>query len=319
MTMNLRFDLKSLQLFVSVVELQSLTKAAEREHIATSAISKRISDLEVTLDAILLHRQARGVEPTAAGMALYTHARTVINSVERLVGELADYSNGTKGHVRIAANRSSIMKGLPIDIRTFVDAYPEVKIDLEEGSSPHVLRSVAEGRADLGVFTYGHADHFGLETFRYRRDRLIVILAHDHPLSTRENLRFSEVLEYDVVNLQSVTEWDDLLKQAAERVGATLRIRYRTCSFDVVCGIVGAGLGLAVVPSGVLAAIPDPRLKGIPLEEDWARRQHMICARESDLLPAPARAMLNHLLSQKLPPALNDLEPSEGLEEFDGF
>lgn len=316
--MNLRFDLKSLQLFVSVVELQSLTKAAEREHIATSAISKRISDLEIALDATLLHRQARGVEATAAGMALYTHARTVISSVERLVGELGDYSNGTKGHVRIAANRSSMMKGLPEDIRSFVDTHPDVKIDLEESSSPQVLRSVVDGRADLGVFTYGHADHFGLETFKYRRDRLIVLVPHDHPLSTRERLRFSEVLEYDVVNLQSVTEWDDHLKEAAERAGATLRIRYRTCGFDVVCGIVGAGLGLAVVPSGVLTAIPDKRLKGIVLEEDWARRQNMICARSNDLLPAPVRAMLNHLLSQKTSVTLGGDRP-EGMEEFDGL
>src|SRR6185312_4014739 len=256
--MNLRFDLKTLQLFLSVVELQNLTKAAEREHIATSAISKRISDLELALGATLLHRQARGVEPTAAGLALATHARTVISSIERLTGELADYSNGSKGHVRITANRSSVITGLPEDIRTFIDTHPDVKIDLQEDNSPTVLRNVLDGRADIGVFTLGHTEQLGLETFEYRRDQLIVIAPESHPLSACSSLRFAELLEYDIVNLQSVTAWDDLLNRAAARAGAHLRVRYRVASFEVACRLVAAGLGVAMAPSGVLDNSRDP-------------------------------------------------------------
>lgn len=294
--MNLRFDLKTLQLFLSVVELQNLTKAAEREHIATSAISKRISDLELALGATLLHRQARGVEPTAAGLALATHARTVISSIERLTGELADYSNGSKGHVRITANRSSVITGLPEDIRTFIDTHPDVKIDLQEDNSPTVLRNVLDGRADIGVFTLGHTEQLGLETFEYRRDQLIVIAPESHPLSACSSLRFAELLEYDIVNLQSVTAWDDLLNRAAARAGAHLRVRYRVASFEVACRLVAAGLGVAMAPSGVLDNSRDPRLKGIRLDEEWAERQHMIGVRSTALLSAPAQAMVRHLL-----------------------
>ena len=66
----MRFDLLSLQLFVAVCEEQSIAKAADREHIAASAVSKRISDLEVRLNTPLFHRSSKGLELTAAGRDL---------------------------------------------------------------------------------------------------------------------------------------------------------------------------------------------------------------------------------------------------------
>lgn len=293
--MNYHFDLKSLQLFVSVVELQSLTKAAEREHIAPSAISKRIGDLEIALDVPLLHRQARGVEPTAAGLTLLNHARRVLRDVGQLVGELADYAKGAKGHVRIAANKSSLVEGLSTDVGTFMENHPNIKIDLEEDSSPNIIKNVRDGRIDLGVFTFGHADDVGIETFEYRRDQLIVILPRNHALSGRPALRFADVQEQDIVNLDSLMAWNHLLQHAAENVKKALRIRYRVSGFDVACALVAAGLGIAIAPSWVLKLIPDSRLQGITLDEPWAKRQHLICVRSTELLPAPARAMLNHL------------------------
>ena len=76
-----RVDLTSLQLFVAVCELGSIGRAAEREFIAASAISKRLSDLEATLGTPLLYRHARGVDLTPAGESLLHHARSVLFSL----------------------------------------------------------------------------------------------------------------------------------------------------------------------------------------------------------------------------------------------
>src|SRR4051812_2978148 len=85
-----RIDLTSLQLFVAVCELGSIGKAAEREFIAASAVSKRLSDLEAALDAPLLYRHARGVDLTPAGQSLLHHARSVLFGLEQMQAELSE-------------------------------------------------------------------------------------------------------------------------------------------------------------------------------------------------------------------------------------
>ena len=146
-----RIDLTSLQLFVATCELGSIGKAAEREFIAASAVSKRLSDLEATLDTPLLYRHTRGVDLTPAGESLLHHARSVLFSLEKMQGELSEYADGVRGHVRVYANISAIVQFLPEDLGTFVRQHEQVKVDLEEHLSTEVIRAVQEGAADLGI------------------------------------------------------------------------------------------------------------------------------------------------------------------------
>src|SRR3982751_165433 len=126
-----RIDLTSLQLFVAVCELGSIGRAAEREFIAASAVSKRLSDLEATLQTPLLYRHTRGVNLTPAGESLLHHARSVLFSLEKMQSELSEYADGGRGHVRIHANISAIVQFLPEDLGVFTRAHEAIKIDLE--------------------------------------------------------------------------------------------------------------------------------------------------------------------------------------------
>jgi len=146
-----RIDLTSLQLFVAVCELGSIGKAAEREFIAASAVSKRLSDLEATLDTPLLYRHTRGVDLTPAGESLLHHARSVLFSLEKMQSELSEYADGVRGHVRVHASISAIVQFLPEDLGAFTREHSGIKIDLEEHLSTEVVRAVQEGAADLGI------------------------------------------------------------------------------------------------------------------------------------------------------------------------
>lgn len=99
-------DPTSLRLFVAVVEEQSIAKAAEREHIAAAAISKRISELEDALRTELLTRTNKGVEPTAAGIALLRLARHALHVLKDVHAQMLDFATGTRGQIRIYANRA---------------------------------------------------------------------------------------------------------------------------------------------------------------------------------------------------------------------
>lgn len=111
-----RIDFITLRLFSTIADELNLTKAAEREHLALAAVSKRITDLEEELGVQLLYRLAKGVALTPGGHALLHHAHNILNNLERLDADLSEYSQGVKGHVRIYANTSSIIQFLPEDL-----------------------------------------------------------------------------------------------------------------------------------------------------------------------------------------------------------
>ena len=104
----MRFDLTDLRLFLSVVENGSLTRGARAMHLALASASERIAGMEEALGAPLLERNRRGVLPTAAGEALVRHARSILEQVEQMRGELRTYATGLKGRIRLLSNSAAL-------------------------------------------------------------------------------------------------------------------------------------------------------------------------------------------------------------------
>ena len=189
-------DPVSLRLFIAVCEEGAISKASEREFIAPSAVSKRIADIEADIGTPMLLRSKKGVVPTPAGQALLRHARQLLRSMERLQGELSEYAEGARGHVKILANVSSIIEFLPEELSEFMLENAHIHVDIEERFSPDVVRGVAEGQADLGVCRKSMVSG-DLEFIDYRSDHLAVVVNGDHPLAGRTQLAFAETLDYD--------------------------------------------------------------------------------------------------------------------------
>ncbi|MDO5693188.1 MAG: LysR substrate-binding domain-containing protein [Pseudomonadota bacterium] len=299
-----RIDLTSLQLFVAVCEAGSIGRAAEREFIAASAISKRLAELENTLGTTLLYRHARGVDLTPAGQALLHHARSVLYGLEKMQGELSEYADGVRGHVRVHASISAIVQFLPEDLGRFARQHPQVKIDLEEHLSSDVLRAVREGAADIGICNTAHLGH-GAEALRaqpYRRDELALIVPAAHALSSREALRFEESLDFDHVGLHANSSIALAMHQAAAQAGRAIRLRIRVTGLDAMCRMIDNGLGLGVMPRRAFELMRGHSpLVAVPLSDDWARRSLGLVARDFATLPATARALVRHLCQAPAP------------------
>jgi DNA-binding transcriptional LysR family regulator len=292
-----RIDLTSLQLYVAVCELGSIGRAAEREFIAASAISKRLSDLEATLGTPLLYRHARGVDLTPAGESLLHHARSVLYSLEKMQGELSEYADGVRGHVRVHANISAIVQFLPEDLGAFRSDHEEIKIDLEEHLSTEVLRAVHEGAADLGIC---HAGDGGsdLQSLPYRHDRLVLIVPADHALAGRNALAFADSLDYDHVGLHTNSSIYVATRQAALDAGRSIKLRIHVTGLDAMCRMIENGLGIGVMPGHAFELMRGgigQRLVSVELTDAWARREIRLVARDFSTLPVAARALVAHL------------------------
>ena len=290
-----RIDLTSLQLFVAVCELGSIGKAAEREFIAASAVSKRLSDLETTLDTTLLYRHARGVDLTPAGESLLHHARSVLFSLDRMQGELSEYADGVRGHVRVHASISAIVQFLPEDLGAFIRQHGNVKIDLEEHLSSEVVRAVHEGAADLGICNVAASDN-ALQTRPYRRDRLVLIVPRGHALAGQGPLLFEDSLEFDHVGLHSNSSIHLAMRNAAAALGRTIKLRIQVTGLDAMCRMIHNGLGIGVMPLRafeLMHGVGD--LQSVALGDAWAERQISMVARDFSTLPVTARALVEHL------------------------
>ena len=310
-----RIDLTSLQLFVAVCELGSIGRAAEREFIAASAVSKRLSDLETAVDTALLYRHSRGVTLTPAGESLLHHARTVLFGLDRMQGELSEYADGVRGHVRMHANISAIVQFLPEDLGAFAALHPQVKIDLQEHLSPDVLNAVREGAADLGLCHTGAAGVIdGLHSRPYRHDRLMIVVPEGHALVGRNRLRFDEVLQWDIVGLQANSSISLAMRQAAAQAGKPLRQRIQVTGLDAMCRMIDNGLGVGLLPDRAFALMRGVgQLHAIALDEPWAERELRLVARDFDTLPVTARLLVEHLSPPAAPstPVLQDMHASE--------
>ncbi|MDO9437378.1 LysR substrate-binding domain-containing protein [Hydrogenophaga sp.] len=290
-----QIDLTSLQLFVAVCELGSIGRAAEREFIAASAISKRLSDLETTLGTTLLQRHARGVRLTPAGEGLLHHARAVLFGLEQMQTELAEYADGVRGHVRVHASISAIVQFLPEDLGAFARQHPQIKIDLEEHLSPEVLRAVQEGAADLGICN-GATRVGGLQSLPYRHDRLVLVVPHGHVLASAGAVPFEAALPFDHVGLHANSSIYLATHQAATRAGTTVRVRIRVTGLDAMCRMIANGLGVGVMPERAFQLLsPGDALQAVPLTDPWAQRQLVLVARDFSSLPATAGLLVEHL------------------------
>lgn len=290
----MRFDFRDLELFVATAEVGSIAKAAERVHTVASAVSKRLSELESQFGTALLVRGAKGVELTSAGHALLVKARALLYQADKLQDEMHQHASGVRGQVRVFANISAIVEFLPDALASFMKLHPDVSVQLEEQVSSTIAQAVADNRADLGIVSEVPVLD-GLLTVPFRSDELVLVVQPDHPLSQTTQVTFEQVLAQPFVGLHADSALYLLLSRVAADAGKSIQLRIQVTSFDAVCAMVAAGLGISVVPRAAATPyVQSLKLTTIPLMNSWAHRQLLLCTRQGTLHPA-AQLLLNHL------------------------
>lgn len=297
----LRPDPTSLKLFVRVVEEGTIAAAADFEHIAAAAVSKRLTDLEALLGTQLLMRTNKGVEATAAGLALLALARRALHELDQIPMQMQGYASGVRGLVRVCASMSAITQFLPGDVQSFLTHYPDVQVQLEVKTSSFVPRTVADNAADIGIFT-GAVHDRQLETFSYQHDKLVLCTPRSHPLAHREAVSFAEIVDEEIVGMQTDSAIAVLLARAASQLDRPLRMRIQVTSFDALCTMIHSGLGVGVLPEAVARRnLVTLDIAVVNLNDEWSRREFRVAVRRGATLPMAARLFAVHLQERGRP------------------
>ena len=178
---------------------------------------------------------------------------------------------------------------LPEALSSFLAANPHVSVDLEERLSDEIVALLADGVGDLGVVA-ATVDVSPLETYPFRKDRFVLVVAREHPLARRARIGFAQVLEHDFVGLDRASALQRFLADAAARAGRPLRLRVQLRSFDAVCRLVECTVGIGVVPETTARRVAKTMaIAPVALTDAWAARELAICVRRFADLPPFAR------------------------------
>ncbi|WP_427183690.1 LysR family transcriptional regulator [Bordetella bronchialis] len=276
----MKIDLSALQTLVAAIEERSLAKAGEREHLVTSAASKRIAELERQIGTALLVRHNRGVEPTPAGAALYHKAKAILTSVRTLEDLCEEFSPDGIPKIRLAANRSAIIEFLPGDIRAFQAVSPRSRLDLVEAYSGDIPRMVSDQEVDIGIYhAVGAAP--GVVSHPYRSDRVVLVVPLGHPLAGAGALHLDDARAYDFLGYFPRHSFEAFMELVGPTLTGPLNVKIQVANYEARCRMVREGLGIAVMPEPIadtyLALLG---LVKIPLRDAWANRQFYVCARD---------------------------------------
>ena len=291
----MRFDLNDLRLFVTAAEEGNLTRAAGRHNLSLAAVSARIKALEGQTGQALLYRQARGVQLSPPGQAFLHHARMILHQVEQMRMDMSDYAGGHRGHLRVFANTTAVTDFLPELLPSYLAENPQVSIDLQEKPNAAIVRGVLDGHADLGIVA-GQVDTLGLERLHFSTDRLVLATARSHHLASRRQVAFAETLDEDAIGMQPGSTLSLFLSQVTEEIGRPMKLRIQLTSFDAMCRMIGAGVGVGIVPESTAYRYREAMgLALIDLSDPWSVRERYIVTRERGSLPGYAQSLIDRL------------------------
>ena len=288
-------DLVDLRLFVAVAETRSITHGAERSALALASASARIKGMEAALGVALLERQRRGVRLTAAGESLLDHARIVLHQVAAMEGELTTYARGLKARIHMLANTSGVTEHLPKALAAFLAKYPAISVDVEERESAEIANALASGAADIGIAVVSLLPE-GLERFPFCDDRLVLVVPPHDEIAQRRQIGFRDVAARDFVGLTEGSALQNHIAAHAAELGVRPKMRARLKSFDAICQMVEAGVGVAVIPEAAARRYSrSTKIRTVRMTDPWTSRRLAVCMRSRSLLPRPVEQLADQL------------------------
>ena len=289
------FDSVTARLILLLAETGSIGRAAEREGIASSAVSRRVSDLEARLGVVLFDRSAHGVRLTSAGEAYAGGCRTVLSAIADLDTIMADFSSGQRGSLRLACTGSALTGRLPELLAKFAEKYPGIVLSIGETGAAKALLALDEGRADIAIVSDNY-DFTRFEIRPFEDERVWVLAPPGHPLAARIGPRraiaFETVLPHAIVGIHQAGSLDRLLAEAAGKAGRPLTEALRVESFPALVRMVEAGFGIGFLRSTSLHLLAGTDLVCAPLADPWAMRQLLVARRRSSPLSAAMKSFI---------------------------
>lgn len=254
-------ELRHLRYFLAVAEELHFGRAAKRVHISQPPLSQQIRQLEEDLRVQLFHRTRRKVELTDAGRVFAGEARLILQQVERAAGLAAEANRGKVSQLVVGcspANSTVVQKIL----RVFAGRHPEAQILLKSLVTAQQVEALRNGRIDVGFLTLPvKGEGLAMETIL--RERLVVAMPKNHPLSTRKRVSLRSLANDTLIIFAVHLNPGDLIARMCRSAGFSLYAVHEVDNIHTMLELISSGFGVSLMR----ASVQEIQKKGVVFRE----------------------------------------------------
>jgi len=279
-------ELRQIHYFIEVAKREHVTEAAHALHVAQSAVSRQIVNLEAELGVDLFIREGRNVKLTPIGTMFLEQMQQAMKLVDNAKREVEEFLDPEKGTIRIGFPSSLAAYTLPTAISAFRERYPLVKFQLIQASYQNLIDGVGKGEFNLALLGPVPKKEKKVKGKTLFTENIVALLPHTHPLANKRLLTLSELREDSFVLFPNGFILREIIVNACLMLGFEPQVSFEGEDIDAIKGLVSAGLGVTLIPEITLIdSLPRSTVK-IPITEpNVTRTVGVIIPSERELLP----------------------------------
>ncbi len=245
-------ELRQLQYFVEVAEREHISKAAEHLHVAQSAISRQIANLETELGTPLFERIGRNVKLTPVGKIFLEHSIIALKAIDFATKQVEEYLNPGKGIIKIGFPTSLASNVLPTVISAFKKQYPEISFHLRQGSYKFLIDSVKNRELNLAFLGPLPPKDESINPNVLFSENIHALLPANHPFANRTELHLTDFRNENFVLFPEGYILHKVAVDACKSAGFIPNITSEGEDMDALKGLVAAGIGVTFLPESSL-------------------------------------------------------------------
>jgi DNA-binding transcriptional LysR family regulator len=282
--------------FDAVVRHGSIRRAADALRIASSALNRRVLDLEEEIGTILFDRLQGGVRLTAAGETFAAHVRRTLSDLERTGDQIQALQGLMRGHVAIGTAESAAIDLVPNAVVAFQRQHPGVRFSVAVGNPHTMIADLLEDRVDL-ILTHEHPDHHDVVVLASAPKSFCALMRTDHPLATRPKLHLRDCQAFPIVLADDMLAGRSLIESTLAGSSFALEPVLVTNMVEVMKRYVrGSNAICFQFRVGPAAELASGELVAVPLAEpEFSGAQLLLATRRGRVLPPSAAAFCENL------------------------
>ncbi|GKU79783.1 LysR family transcriptional regulator [Paenibacillus sp. L3-i20] len=289
-------ELRQLHYFVKVARKEHVTQAAEELHVAQSAVSRQIHQLEEELGVKLFVQKGRNLQLTPVGALFLKRAEVILADLERSVIEIHEFLDPEKGEIRLGFPHSLGISLIPQVVAAFRKLHPNVKFRFKQGMYPSLIRDLVKGDIDLAFISPFPKEHDQVCGEVLLTEELYAILPPGHPLSDEKTIELRQLEDEDFVLFSEGYSLRPIVWDACQSAGFEPKIGFEGEETDTIRGLVAAGMGVSLLPELALHHTGPLQPAKVRISEPSVTRTIGIVHRSNDKLPLVAKVFHSFLL-----------------------
>lgn len=257
-------DIHQIKQVSEIMRWNSFTKAAEALNVTQPTISKSIKNLENELNTMVFIREGNQFKLTEAGETIMRYAGPILQMVDQLTAELNDLTYLNRGSIRIGIPPMAGTNFFPSVIKSFQELYPGISVTLVEEGARMIKDYIENGSLDVGVILLP-VEEKAIDSFQIVDDRLKVIVPVSHPLAKQSRISLKILAEEKFILFSSGFALHDRIISECRKAGFEPRIVYESTQWDFIGEMVGADLGITMLPDTICRSLDSNKVRAVSL------------------------------------------------------